>query len=180
MYNNKAAQRAHILSLRENLSKDDHAAQSRAVSDQLIELIIKRDAKVVHAYLPMGDEINILPVVAFCLETNRTVVCPETLPKRRLRQLVLHDLSAVVDGRFGTRHPSGHNEFSGTYDLILVPGLAFDLQGGRLGYGGGYYDAFLKTTTAYKVAGAFEFQKIESVVMDAHDARVDLLVLPNN
>lgn len=68
---------------------------------------------------------------------------PKTLPKRKLKNLVLNSLDEVENGVFGTTYPMGEELFEGEYDLIIVPGLSFDCNNYRLGYGGGYYDNFI-------------------------------------
>ena len=56
-----------------------------------------------------------------------------------------------------------------SFDLVIIPGVAFDRQGGRLGYGKGYYDRFLEQTTAFRLALAFNFQVLEKVPTEKHD-----------
>ncbi|MGB0882851.1 MAG: 5-formyltetrahydrofolate cyclo-ligase [Vicingaceae bacterium] len=144
------------------------------ICEQLEELIIKNNFKIVHAYLPMGKEINITPLLEKLLSNNITVVTPKTLPKRQLENRVLTSLDTIEKGVFGTTHPSNPKEYKGTFDLIIIPGLAFDNNNFRLGYGGGYYDNFLVNhPEALKVGIFYPHQKVEKVPTESHDLQLD-------
>ncbi len=144
------------------------------ICDSLWQTIQKRDCKTVHCYLPMGSEINITPLIEKLLQENIMVITPKTLPKRKLQNLVLASLDELEKGVFGTSHPANAEEFTGTYDLIIVPGLAFDNTNYRLGYGGGYYDNFIVNhLSALKIGVFYPFQNIEKVPLEPHDIRLD-------
>ena len=72
--------------------------------------------------------------------------------------------------------PARTRRWQGTPELVIVPGAAFDPSGGRIGYGGGYYDRFLGASGATTVALAFQCQLYEALPQDAHDKRVDMIV----
>lgn len=82
------------------------------ICNTLEALITKINANVVHAYLPMGKEIDITPLIKNLLDKNITVVSPKTLKKRKLQNLVLNSLEEVEEGVFGTTHPANSNSFS--------------------------------------------------------------------
>jgi 5-formyltetrahydrofolate cyclo-ligase len=166
--------RAVMLEMRNGFSASEKAAAEKRVCDQLINLIKEQKAKVVHSFLPMGKELNHTPVIEFCLANQITVITTKTLPKSTLQHLVLADLNDLENGVFGTKYPRNAKEWTGTYDLIIVPGLAFDSDGNRLGYGGGYYDAFTKNhPRSWKVAVAFPFQLVNRVPVEQFDQKVD-------
>lgn len=169
--------REAMLEQRRNLSKADKAAFEQSVCEQLIALIKEKQMKVVHSFLPMGKEINHTAVIEYCLENGITIVTTKTLPKSTLQHLVLTDLNDLENGVFGTKYPRNAKEWTGSYDLIIVPGLAFDSDGNRLGYGGGYYDAFVPHhPNALKVAIAFPFQLVDVVPVEDYDQKVNLVV----
>lgn len=163
--------------LRLSLSAKERAIKSNQVCSQLIDFVISNKPKSAHCFIPMGNEINVLPFIEYCLVNGITVVCPKTLKKPQLKHLVLTDLKSLEKGVFGTVYPSGDKEFKDQLDLIIVPGLAFDNQGGRLGYGGGYYDTFLnKQPNAVKIGVGFSNQLIEAVPMEEHDIWLDAVI----
>lgn len=149
----------------------------RAICQRLFSLIQERQAKVIHTFLPMEDEINIFPLLKDLLAKGLTIVAPEALPKRRLRNWLLQDLDQLQDGVYGTQYPAHSQEYTGSYDLIIVPGLAFDHDNFRLGYGAGYYDAFLSDhPEAYAVGIAYPFQVMDRVPREAHDVSLDMMI----
>ena len=147
------------------------------ISTQILNLILKNNYQVVHAYIPMGHEIDIAPLLQELLNKKVTVVCPKTLPARILENRVLTSLSDLETGIKGTQHPANAEVYEGPYDLIVVPGLAFDLQNYRLGYGGGYYDNFLMAhPQAHKVGIFYPFQQVTEVPKEPHDACLDNII----
>jgi len=148
------------------------------ICKQLELLIDTHNYKTIHAYLPMGKEIDIAPLLTNLLDKNITVVTPKTLPKRKLENRILTSLTAIEKGVFGTTHPANPTEYSGDYDLIIIPGLAFDSNNYRLGYGGGYYDNFLVNhPKAYKIGIFYPEQLVEKVPTEAHDLCLDEVLL---
>ncbi len=81
-------------------------------------------------------------------------------------------------GVFGTVHPTGEKVFTGTYDMMITPGLSFDSNNYRLGYGGGYYDTFLAENPAAKKVGIFyPFQEVDNLPLEPHDVRLDEILV---
>jgi 5-formyltetrahydrofolate cyclo-ligase len=148
------------------------------ICNALGRLIAEKNCTVVHAYLPMGNEIDISSLIENLLMNNITVVVSKTLKNRNLEHLILTSLDNLESGVYGTSHPKESVVFKGEIDLVVVPGLAFDTKNYRLGYGGGYYDTFLAAyPTAFSVGAAYPFQKINSVPKEAHDTRLDLVLV---
>ncbi|WP_276977224.1 5-formyltetrahydrofolate cyclo-ligase [Flavobacterium filum] len=148
------------------------------ICDQLELIILKNGYKVIHAYIPIANEIDITPLLIKLLKYNITLICPKTLPKRRLENRVLKSLNELEVGIKGTLYPVECELFNGKYDLIIVPGLAFDDRNYRLGYGGGYYDNFLvKQPESYKVGIFYPFQKVDLVPIELHDICLDTILV---
>lgn len=148
-------------------------AYDAAICKSLQEIIKACGYQKIHAYIPIGSEIDITPLLQFLLAEKRSVFVPKTLPKRELQNLPLTSFNDLEEGPMGTRHPKSSSVYTGTYDLIILPGLAFDAQRYRLGYGGGYYDAFLaQHTRARNIAIAYPFQQVEEVPRESHDRQV--------
>tara|TARA_R110002124_G_scaffold72070_3_gene192955 strand:+ start:1100 stop:1657 length:558 start_codon:yes stop_codon:yes gene_type:complete len=171
--------------LRKEMYKKRAQNKSTAIKDydlwicaELEKLVKEKNAKVVHAYLPMGTEIDIRPFIQNALTKGIKIISPKTLPKRQLENLELHSLLAVEKGVFGTSYPANSTVYSGNYDLVIVPGLAFDNQNFRLGYGGGYYDTFLEQhPTAFKIGIFYPFQEVTSVPKENHDVCLDQILV---
>lgn len=164
---------------RNSLNKSVKEEMDQSICTQLLRLITHHNAKIVHTYLPMGSEINLTPLIQQLLDLEITVVCPKTLPKRQLEHRYLTSLNELEEGVMKTFHPKSPKLFNGNCDLIIVPGLAFDENNYRLGYGGGYYDEFLSNQkSALKVGAFYSFQKVNEIPIETHDQGLDLVIIP--
>lgn len=173
----KANIRKLMLDKRKEIGTSVKAQYDKYICQELEQIIQENNFKVVHAYIPIANEINILPLINKLLKNNITVVCPKTLTKRRLENRVLVSLTKLEMGIMQTLHPKEPLIYEGKYDLVIVPGLAFDKANYRVGYGGGYYDNFLiDQPDALKVGIFYPFQMIDSVPLEPHDVRLDLIL----
>lgn len=170
----KKTLRKKMLLKRAKLVKSAKKRYDEWICNSLWNSIKNNNFKKVHCYLPMGTEIDITPLINKMLQAKITVVTPKTLPKRRLQHLVLSSLSDLEKGVFGTSYPANAKEFSDTYDLIIVPGLAFNKSNYRLGYGGGYYDNFMaEHPTSKKIGICYPFQIVDNIPLELHDLKID-------
>ncbi|BDS11775.1 5-formyltetrahydrofolate cyclo-ligase [Aureispira anguillae] len=169
--------RKQLLKQRALLNSKDKERYDQKICLSLEQLIMAKKCATVHAYLPMGEEVNIYPLLQRLLETKIRVYTPKTLKNRKLEHLELTNLDAIESGLWGTKHPIAAKTYEGKFDLIIVPGLAFDENKNRLGYGGGYYDNFLaQQITAYKAAVAYPFQLLKTIPVEPHDTPVDAVI----
>ena len=166
----KSALRKELLERRDAIGETEKKALDNHLCEKLKAAIHARNAKVIHSYIPFGSEPDINPLLQELLDEGYTVVCPKSLPKRTIRNLVLTSLQQLEEGRFGTKHPAGDMEYTGDIDLYIVPGIAFDEGRYRLGYGSGYYDAwFAVHPGGYKVGICYPFQSVPALPNEAHD-----------
>lgn len=166
-----------MLKQRNEMPGSIRKTHSERICQQLWEAVLSNKAEVIHCYLTMGSEVNVLPLLQKALDAGLTIVVPKTLKKRQMQNLVLTDLKNMEPGVFGTYHPKDAQEYRGNYDLIVVAGLAFDKEGCRVGYGGGYYDTFLaEHQSAIKIGIAFPFQVVETVPVEEHDVKLDAML----
>ncbi len=166
-----------MLQKRNQMDKEKKTEYDIRICQLLLDYIEMHSIKVVHAYIPMAGEIDIKTLLEILLSRNITVVCSKTLPKRQLENRILKDLYDLETGIKGTLHPKEADIYYGTYQLIIVPGLAFDDNLYRLGYGGAYYDTFIRSQKGAKTIGIFyPFQKIENVPIEHHDLQLNSIL----
>jgi 5-formyltetrahydrofolate cyclo-ligase len=174
----KKALRSSMLQRRGKIDPVAKQDYDQWICNKLEKIIREQNFKSVHAYIPMANEIDIRPLIEQLLLSGVTVICPKTLPKRKLENRILHSLDEVEIGIMGTKHPMQPEPYEGKPDLIIVPGLAFDDQKYRLGYGGGYYDNFLVNyPDSYKVGIFYPSQEIDIVPIEAHDIALDTVLV---
>lgn len=125
-------------------------------------------AGVVSGFWPIGDEIDIRPLLMGLHDRGCQVVLPEVVaPGRGLRFRLWVPGEQLVPGRYGTAHTEGPELVP---DTLLIPLLAFDRRGGRLGYGGGYYDRSLHALPGRLLIGcAYAAQEVPAVPTGPHD-----------
>lgn len=153
-------------------------AYDRWICAEILTLIHTQNFRTIHAYIPLKGEIDIKPLLSNLLSKKITVICPKTLKKRNLENRVLVSLQDLEVGIMGTEHPLQPTIYNGSFDLIIVPGLAFDKENYRLGYGGGYYDNFLASHTgSYKLGIFYPFQEVNSVPIESHDIKLDRILV---
>lgn len=137
-------------------------------------------ATTVMLFLSIVGEIDTAPLAEACWQRRIRVAAPRVLwDENRLLPVAIHAPSDVRSGPKGVPEPTGNETIALIdIDLIVVPGLAFDLCGGRLGRGRGFYDRFLARPELRGVSAgmALEEQVVERVPTGAHDVRVQMLV----
>ena len=134
-------------------------------------------AACISCYVSVKNEIDTLGLIAQALEAGKRVGAPVAGARRQLVHRELCSLDALEPAAFGLLEPpeSSHEIPPESFDLVVVPGLAFDRHGYRVGFGAGYYDRFLAETSAIRVGLCYAFQVVDSVPSEAHDQPVDFV-----
>ena len=182
MSKDKRALRARVLAARDALTFDDVEAKTAAIAERLYELPEYQSAKVVMFYVAWRSEVQTADMIRRTLRGGRVVVAP-IVRNNQIWPAVVRDLDALVRGAYGILEPpeSADRVAPSIIDTVLVPGAVFDLRGYRLGYGGGYYDRFLRhvRSRAAMVGLAFELQVADEVPVGPHDLPVDMIITEN-
>ena len=162
-----------------NLSKDEVLAKSRQIKKRLYRIDEFKKAKNILFYISYDGEVFTHDVIKEAF-FDKIVVVP--ISNKKDYSLILSKLNSFKDleeGPYGILEPKKERikEISiDEIDLIIVPGIAYDINGNRIGHGKGYYDRLLKNTNAIIVALAFEFQIMENIPTDEHDKPVDIII----
>lgn len=178
----KAQLRAQCLAHRQTLSPAMASAASAAIAEHLQQLEIYQRACLLHTYVASVDhEVDTIWLIRQRLCRGQEVVVPVVQPGTRiLRHALIQDLDQLVPGRWGLLEPAaGHSgwlEDLARIELVVVPGLAFDRRGNRLGLGGGYYDRFLTRVNAPKAGLIYSELLLEVLPAETHDIPMDLVV----
>jgi 5-formyltetrahydrofolate cyclo-ligase len=178
----KLALRQQVLADRDALPAAVRAAASAAIAARILERADFKSARAVLLTLPFGSEWDTAAVMRAALAAGRIVAVPRV--DKESRMLELHAIADperdIVAGYRDIPEPlpACPRISRDTIDFVLVPGVAFDRLGRRMGYGGGHYDRLLPLLSprAARVAGAFEVQLVDRVPAAPHDIAVDAIV----
>ncbi len=175
--------RAVALSRRDALPPAERAAFSTSIAAALKGMPEYARAHTVMLYVSFGSEVETWDLITAALAGGKQVTVPKVIKSEGalVPSLVKDPAKDLAPGAYGIlepRYDALRPVRPSSLDLILVPGVAFDAGGRRIGYGGGYYDRFLPTVaaTAVCVAAAYEAQVFPALPQDAFDHRVDYVV----
>ena len=166
----KAGLRALALRRRAALGDRQRVEASRQAAENIRPLL--RPGETVSLFWPMRGEIDPRGLIEYVHEAGGRVAMP-VVEGRRMQFRLFDGEHCLEDGVFGTRHPRA-GQAAVDPDLIVAPLAAFDREGGRIGYGGGYYDRATAELGArghlFRLAGiAFSCQEVEHVPVEPHD-----------
>jgi len=184
LHDAKRALRDEVIAARDALDPGERAAASQAIVARVGALPSFAAARCVLLTLPFRSEWDTRPLVATALARGAAVVLPRVNAQARMLEIhrVSDPESQTQPGYRGIPEPVDTlpRQDLASVDWVLVPGVAFDPLGRRLGYGGGYYDRLLATLApgVPKVAGAYDLQMVAHIPSAPHDLRVDAIVTP--
>ena len=173
----KQQMRELIVQKRRILSAEDRREQSAAILEQLEQMQCFREAKTVLLYYPINNEVDVLPLFKKYKHT-KTLLLPVS-HRREMTVSPYEGNDKMHRGKFHIPEPTTP-AYEGEIDLIVVPAVAFDKTGLRLGRGGGYYDKFLKKHVSAMLIGVgYDFQLVDQVPAERHDQKVHRIILPS-
>lgn len=169
--------RSRIRDLKRGMSEQEIESLSAALAEKFFETQQYKDASTIYGYLPYNQEVRTIPILQRALRDGKKVAVPKVIDDRMIFVL-MEDLSKVEKGYAGIPEPIEDGpEADDTTALVLMPGLAFDPQGHRIGYGGGFYDRFLEKEPNHPtVALCYAFQVFPELITQEHDIPVDLVL----
>ena len=168
---NKDSLRADM-KMRRNLLSD--SAKEIAQEEGLKNLdVLLKDKRAVMLYMSFRSEIGTLDIIKSLINCGKRIYLPKVTGENIVPVLYTGDFSK---GAFGVEEPIGDEADEKDIEAVVVPGLAFDPFGQRLGYGKGFYDRFLKNLNALKIGYCYDFQVVEKIDADEWDEPLDYVV----
>ncbi|WP_139491905.1 5-formyltetrahydrofolate cyclo-ligase [Brevibacillus dissolubilis] len=174
--------RKQVLQARALLTPQEHAERSEKAARQLLMLPELAEAKHIMLFYPFRDEIDTRSLLEKWRAQGRQVWLPLTIPSEHLIIPYVYDGEHTLrTGAYGISEPDPERAAPADLsllDAVIVPGVAFDQTGGRLGYGGGYYDRFFEKieNRVHRIGYGFSVQITENVPAEPHDRRMHLIV----
>lgn len=177
---NKSEVRKEVLKLRRQLSLDEVQALSASITDNILHLPEYKASRVIACYVAKKDEVQTAEILRLALQSGKRAVVPRSDPT--LHTLTFHEIHGLDElrpGSFGVLEPAADSTsipLTAT-DLVLVPVVAWDSRGNRMGYGMGYFDRVLRNRGTATSAGlAFEVQMHDPLPASPTDIPLDMIV----
>lgn len=178
---NKDTLRESIKVKRKALNDIDRQSKDSNIFNNVKNEDIFIRANVIFIFVSFEDEVDTHGIINYALGLGKTVCVPKVITRAcGMKALKIHNLRDMCRSKYGILEPlDGADEIlAADIDLFLVPGLAFDAKGGRVGYGGGFYDRFLlgAKQKADKIALGYDFQIVDEVPLEATDILIDGII----
>ena len=175
----KRSARQIFKKMRSEIDDEERKILDGALLSRVIDCETFNSADTVLCYYPVKGEPNVLPIAELALKLGKEVAFPIShIAERKLTFHLIDSVSDLKKGTYGIPEPSENAPL--LHDLkkaiCIVPALAFDKKGKRLGYGGGYYDRFLSKFSGASLGLAYDRFFVDELPADEYDATVDIII----
>ena len=178
MNDEKRALRKRIKEMKRQFSDKELESMSLHTVSRLLAHPAVVNAETILMYYSLADEVNTHEAVDDLVRSGKTVLLPRVIDGENMEIRIYESRDDLAPGHYGIMEPTGKlYTCYENIDIAVVPGMAFDAAGHRLGRGKGYYDRFLpKATHAYKIGVCFDFQKRAAIPADDFDVTMDCVI----
>lgn len=172
--------RENILDRRTKMSSEEVNDKSILIQERLYSTQHYQSARTIMTYVDIQNEVETRSIITKALEEGKNVVVPMCGPNYSLSPIKIDSFEDLRQGTKGILEPSTNSSVvdKQKIDLILVPGIAFDRKGNRLGYGLAYYDRFISdlSPSTVNIALAYSFQVLTEIPFEKHDQKVNIII----
>jgi 5-formyltetrahydrofolate cyclo-ligase len=166
-----------MLNKRNSSSIEAIKRMSEIIQTRVMNMNEFMNARTVAAYYPVGSEVSTLKILSTVLSLKKHLALPRVEDAYSISFSEVNDLDKDLEpGKYKIKEPKNRCSKINEMNLVLVPGIAWDKHGHRLGYGKGYYDRYLAGVTAATVGLAYDFQVLGNIPHGNNDFRVNLIV----
>ena len=162
-----------MLEMRNRLNHPEIAKKSKTIQEFVIKSKEFETAKVVGTYYALGSEVTTELIIKRAKILGKKIALPR-VEEDKITFYELSSTKSLIRSRFGILEPSPYEQMS-DIDIVIVPGIAFDKKGNRLGYGMGFYDRLLSCKRTFSIGLAYSFQLLENLPHDKYDKRLDAI-----
>lgn len=183
--NKKKQIRRDILKIRRDMNIEIKDSYDKIIEEKFFKSSFYKEAQNIFIYISYDSEINTKRIISRAIKEGKNIYVPRTEFSTKLMNAVkINNFDNLIESRYGILEPKKEEPFinPNDLDLIVVPGVAFDKNGGRVGYGAGYYDRYFKRIDnqnkfrVTKFALIYDFQLIDEVPTDEEDVLVDAVL----
>jgi len=172
----KQINRRVILRKRNRLSKEEIIKKSKIIKERLFSSEEYKNSKTIMFYVSFGSEVDTIDMIKESLKNK--IVCVPAIKDNKIIPSIINDIKELnKKNRYGILEPYKINKIKKQdIDLVIVPGIVFDKNNHRIGYGKGYYDDFLKDFKGKTIGLAFSLQILEIIPKDEWDVKLDKVI----
>lgn len=173
----KKALRSKIREKKRGMTEEQIVAASQRLKELFCAHPLYQNAKTIYGYLSYNQEVRTIPMLEQALRDGKRIAVPKVFGEE-MKFIYLDDLSKIEKGYCGIPEPVSDGPVADdSTALVLMPGLAFDTQGHRIGYGGGFYDKFLAAEPSHPtIALCYDFQMVDHLETEEFDVPVDCVL----
>ena len=180
----KKSIRKNIINKRNDLSLDIKIEYDICIFSELINCEFYKNSKKIFTYVSFGSEVATIEFIKQALNDNKEIYVPKTdKVNKEMVAMRINSLDNMIVDKWGILEPKhvDKDKICENFDLIIMPGVAFDRRGNRIGYGGGYYDKYFShiKDESNKIVLAYDFQIVNSIENEAHDIKVNCIITNN-
>ncbi len=168
--------RQRIRQVRAQLSKELKTQYSKDIQNKLLKEKLFFGANEIYCYVSSNHEVQTEKIMNEAWKQGKRVAVPKVTKKGEMEFFYIQGKEELKVGHYGILEPTSDIPANADCELMILPGICFDYKGNRIGYGGGYYDRYLrKHHPKHKVALAYSCQMTESIEAEKHDVSVDMI-----
>lgn len=173
----KKALRSMIREKKRAMTEEQIVSASLRLGELFFSHSLYKNAKTIYGYLPYNQEVRTIPMLEQAIKDGKRIAVPKVFGDE-MKFIYLDDLSKIEKGYCGIPEPIENEPVADDpTSLVLMPGLAFDPQGHRIGYGGGFYDKFLAAEPGHPtLALCYAFQMVDHLETEEFDVPVDCVL----
>lgn len=177
----KSELRKEINILRKALTKDKKVEMDNIIFNNFINSKYYNNSTTIFTYVSYLNEVDTHRLIKFALNDKKVVCVPKIISKEKgMKAVVIEKFNDLKEGQYNILEPFSFDNTidEKKIDISIIPGVAFDIYGGRVGYGGGFYDKFLikLTDESHKIAFSYGFQVFNEVPVEEHDIKIDGII----
>ncbi|WP_227934981.1 5-formyltetrahydrofolate cyclo-ligase [Alkalihalobacillus deserti] len=178
----KLSIRKHVTEVLGRLTEEQYIEESKQIAQHLFDSPYWNGAQVIALTIPRDQEVDTYEIIKKGWKENKKIAVPRAdFKTKKMTFYELTSFDQLEQSAFRMKEPKEtlcRIISKGEMELVIVPGVAFDKRGYRLGYGGGFYDRFLPHIKAPTIALAFSCQLVKEVPVDIHDWKIDHIISP--
>lgn len=177
---NKKKIRDDIKTAKTFLTKEEIEEQSNVIFHKLEKYLSLDDYDAIYTYVAFNEEVQTNKVIDYGFRNNIKVAVPR-IDNKKMDFYYINQMEDLTCGFYGILEPKTTNKAMDHHILMIVPGLAFDEEYNRIGYGAGYYDKYFKEhkhLSIKKIALAYDFQIVKQIETTPYDEKIDGIITP--